>query len=184
MNWYGSYVLALAIMFGFVGCAPMSRPQFVEIELTGIPENQVAVQMGPLKTLVQDRGQGRADLDFSLGQQHFTGMMQAIDDAVTTNSAGATSTKAAAVGAVGSTNTAMAARSQQQSSSTSTTSQAMISGVANAVSDKGTTMKCDYTVNRKAYTGTGICELSNGAKYRVYSKPVRIVMTDGTSRPM
>lgn len=184
MNWYRSSILVGAVMLGLVGCAPISRPLFVEIELTGIPENPVAVQMGQLKTLVQDRGQGRADLDFSIGQQHFTGMMQAIDDAVTTNSAGTSSTKAAAVGAVGSTGTAMAARSHQQSSSTSTTSQAMINGVANAVSDKGLTMTCDYAVNRKSYTGTGTCELSNGAKYRVYSKPVRVVMTDGTSRPM
>ena len=72
--------------------------------------------------------------------------------------------------------------SQKQTASATTTTQGSSNGVANAVSDKGTTMSCEYVVNNKQLSGTGTCTFSNGAKFRIYAKPLRLFMSDGSSR--
>lgn len=170
---------------GLSACAPVSKPAYMEVEISGIPENQAAVSMGPLKTLVQDRMRGQVELDFELGKQRFTGMMQTIDESVTTSGVATTATRTAAVATTGGGNVgAVAAGSKQNTASTTTTAQASSKGVANAVSDKGTTMSCDYIINMRQFSGTGTCTFSNGAKYKVFSKPLRLVMTDGSSKPM
>lgn len=177
--------LAGVTVIGLGACAPVSRPAYMELELSGIPENQAAVSMGPMKTLVQDKMRGQIELDFELGKQRFTGVMQTIDESVTTSGVASTATRTAAVGTTGGgTVGAVAAGSRQKTASSSTTAQASSKGVANAVSDKGTTMSCDYVVNTRQFSGAGTCTFSNGAKYKVFSKPLRLVMTDGSSRPM
>ena len=166
-------------------CAPIPRPLYFESEITGVPENPAAVAMGPIRTLVQDKGSGQIDLAFEIGRMKFVGMMQTIDDSVTTSSRGRSNTRAAAIGVTGSGQTAAAAaRTQQNSSATSTVVHGSSTGVASAASNKGVTMTCDYVVNNKQMNGTGTCNFSNGAKYRVFSKAVRVFLSDGTIRAL
>lgn len=166
-------------------CAPVPRPEYVELEVTGIPENPAAIAMGPIRTIVQDKGRAQIDLNFEVGKQKFNGVMQTIDETVTTNSQGISNIRGLSVGANSSGQTAaIAARTQQQSASTTTVAQGSSKGIASAASDKGLTMSCDYVINNKQMSGAGTCAFSNGAKYRVFSKAIRIIMTDGTSRQL
>ena len=182
--------MRLNFVVGFLGvialtaCAPLARPAFIEVELTGFPENPQAVKLGPIKALVQDKFKGNSDLRFELGGQTFTGQMQVIDESVTTSGRTASTSQAQSVGVSNPGVAAGAAAAQRQSASVSTTRQASSKGQANAMSEKGMTMVCEYIVNNAQHTGTGSCEVSNGAKYRFYAKPVRLVMSDGSSKPM
>ena len=148
-----------------------------------MPENPAAVAMGAFKAVVSDHFRGRSDLAFDLANQKFQGQMQTIDQSVTTTGRSATTSQTGAVGAnnagiVG----AVLGSSQKQTASATTTTQGSSNGVANAVSDKGTTMSCEYVVNNKQLSGTGTCTFSNGAKFRIYAKPLRLFMSDGSSR--
>ncbi len=165
-------------------CMSLARPLYVEVELTGFPENPVAVRMGVITALVEERGKGNAELNFELAGQKFKGVMQTIDDAVTTSGRVASTSQAQGVGVSGRVVSTAATATQSKGSSTSTTRSAASRGSANALSDKGLTMTCDYTVNNAQLTGAGTCEISNGAKYKFYAKPLRVVLSDGTSRPM
>ena len=171
------------IAFTLSGCA-ISRPLYVEVELTGFPENSAAVAMGTIKALIEERGKGRADLNFELAGQKFVGQMQIIDGSVTTDGKSNVNTQSVALGVAGQNTAAIAEAKNQSMNTVSTVHQASSNGMANALSDKGMTMSCEYVVNNKQLTGTGSCEISNGAKYRFYAKPIRAVLTDGTSRPM
>lgn len=175
-------LVAIAASLGLAACAP--RPAFVEIELTGLPENPQAVKLGQIKTLVQDHFKGNAELKFELPGHRFTGQMQVIDESVTTTGRANTASQSQAVAVSGQTVGAGVAATQRQTATTSTTRQASSKGHANAVSDSGLTMSCEYVVNNAQKTGTGTCEVSDGSKYRFYSKPTRLVFVDGTSRPM
>jgi hypothetical protein len=184
-RFYSVILASTFIALGLIACAPVARPAFVELEISGVPENPAAVAMGPIKTLVQDKGRGQNDLAFEVGRMKFQGTMQTIDESVTTSSQGSSTTRGAAVAANSAgQSAAVASRTQQQSNASSTVAQGSSRGVASAASDKGVTMSCDYVVNNKQLNGTGNCTFSNGAKYRVFSKPVRVVMTDGTSKPL
>lgn len=41
-------------------------------------------------------------------------------------------------------------------------------GVVALVGDRGTTGQCEYMVNTWTSSGTGVCELSNGARYNMH----------------
>lgn len=165
-------------------CAPIARPQFVEVEFSGLPENPAAVRLGQFKSVVQDHGRGQAEVEFELGGQRFKGHMQTIDESVTTSGKSATTQRSAAVAVSGGSAAAARGVATQNSANVSTTTQGSSKGVATLVSERGVTMTCDYVVNNRQYTGTGTCETSTGAKYRVFAKPIRVVMTDGSSRAM
>lgn len=180
----------IAVCFGFAtavmvtGCAVPRKVALVETEITGYPENPIAVKLGMFQTVGQDRLKGRIDFKFSLGGHNFTGEMQTIDDSVTTTGREATASRSASAAVVGGTTAQAASRTKSQTASTSTTAAGSSNGFANAFSDKGLTMKCEFVSNNKQLTSTGQCEMSNGAKYRFYAKPLRTVFTDGTVREM
>lgn len=183
----GPIRLAIAVAAAtalLAACAVPKRPDHLEIEVNGYPENPVAAKLGPIKTTVQDRFKGRNDIKFELAGHSFTGEMQTIDESVTTTGQSTSATKSAGVGVVGSSTVAAVSGTKKQTASSSTTTSASSNGVASAFSNKGLTMKCEYVVNNKQFTATGTCDLSNGAKYRFFGKPVKMVYSDGTSRDM
>ncbi len=166
------------------GCVAPRKVAFVDTEITRYPENPIAVKLGMFQTVGQDRLKGRIEFKFSLGSHNFTGEMQAIDDSVTTTGREATASRSASAVVVGGTTAQAASKSRSQTASTSTTAAGSLNGFANAFSDKGLTMKCEYVVNNKQLTSTGECQMSNGAKYRFYAKPLRTVFTDGSVKEM
>ena len=175
-------VVSLGLLFG---CAAPLRPKYLELELSFVPENSVAVKMGATKVVGQGGLRGDNQFEFELGREKFTANSQTIDNSVTTTARGASNTRAAAIAANNSGSVGVAqSRAQTRSASTETTAQGASNSVIRGVSNRGTTLSCDVMVNNKSYTSTGSCVLSNGAKYQIFGKPLAWIMTDGSRRPM
>jgi hypothetical protein len=162
-------------------CATSPTFSHLEFDISGYPESAAATKLGPLKAVVKGKPNGSGTIRFTLGGETYDGQGVALDDSVTTTGASVSNTnavgvtRAGRVGAVASNNVTESRSVVQPGSQRS---------VLNAVSTKGTRMKCEFVTSSKTLIGTGTCDFSNGAKYRAYSKPLQAVYSDGTTKPI
>ncbi len=133
------------------------QPQFqigIKTKVTGYPLNEIAKKYGLIESTFFDRGIGRVDFEMTIGDHNLKG--EAIAGNNTSNTWGTIHTQI-----YGSSYT-----NQKMNTSTSTR------GIAMAYSATGLRLDCEYIINNLEYTGIGVCTTSDGAHYKIMSRPI------------
>lgn len=163
----GRNVVPLLLVAGLAGCAG-GHAGGVNIGVTLYPINAAANKYGVLRTTYTDYGNLSASVTLDTGRETFDGQAVTVDSGYSGWGSIVAHGSAVAVSGGG----YAAAYAASGATSRTAVMPNALRGVANGYSPSGKRLQCEYVVNNSALTTTGICQISDGALFRFYSKPI------------